>query len=916
MMRPVFADVVAFLAPNLPETLAVSVRSLIKSKGGSIEPHFGGLVSHVIALDVDFAEYKIVQAQAVPLVKPLWVALSSKFTFLLPADNFSVGSNSGIFVDAVVAFSKHLSANDVSTLCAIVTYNGGMCTTSLDGRCSHYVTPFHEAANTSHSIKTVNPKWVLASVAQRRIAAEELYRPDAEPPAPAATTASAPSTTPPKVPVSGKALTSPHAADLTKEIPSNHRDIARPVRSPSTQTRMNVAADAKHTVGVVDARKMQNCAPTANARNDGRAAVKQDENERLNRKDGGSNPGGSGTKDVHSSPGTETQAFVFRHVPNGVKEREPITADAHIKRGKTFPLEGCMIVFAGAVSPPAGISSVGGRVLTQPGMPHACNMVVAEHMQLSQAIEASRRNGVDLVTMAYITDAIGGKLSSLRNPLYTPTAGIYGTAKHASKTKVSVTGFRGLDRTDLELMLQRMGMEFSASLGRSTDILVAYDNQPTEKLVRAAACNIPVVTRQWVETCYTSWSKVSTRPFLLKQDADTVQEKGRGAPEGGAMGATTTTPLPAAPDTKTPATAAVVSEQAQHTRGTDAKSAPSTKPTPRNGHTMANGESKTSAADVPTAENGRRSSTQRPLQVPTAPTQTTNVVANALPSRSTVEEQDCSPQLFAGRKRTADDANLDTRDSTENAESHKRRRVNGWAEFVGAYGPKCGVPEGTSAWTSVRASVADLRPRVLVCGVNLARGIVERLGGTMAATPEECTHIVAMKIRRTAKFLASLCLGRHINADWINDSVEVGRFLGVEKYTAFPTEEKLYNIVLRDSIATARKQKVFGGRFLYVSNFENAAELKDIIVAGGGVVVSSEEVRARPEFHRAHLTLPAKERSFFAIGKVTAIGPLEDPSSDPLGQIPGLIFYPLDFLTLTVLRQSIAIDDTEDMCVD
>jgi NAD-dependent DNA ligase len=117
------------------------------------------------------------------------------------------------------------------------------------------------------------------------------------------------------------------------------------------------------------------------------------------------------------------------------------------------------------------------------------------------------------------------------------------------------------------------------------------------------------------------------------------------------------------------------------------------------------------------------------------------------------------------------------------------------------------------------------------------------IGGRVAKTLEESTHLVAKKISRTEKFLKAIPLGLHIvTEDWLSDSVAVGRFLEESSYPLKDAEmETKFGFSLIESLALAKERKVFHGMVFYIMDKTTPPYkvLEDIIVCAGGKVIKS-----------------------------------------------------------------------------
>ncbi|EGW09078.1 mediator of DNA damage checkpoint protein 1 [Cricetulus griseus] len=112
-------------------------------------------------------------------------------------------------------------------------------------------------------------------------------------------------------------------------------------------------------------------------------------------------------------------------------------------------------------------------------------------------------------------------------------------------------------------------------------------------------------------------------------------------------------------------------------------------------------------------------------------------------------------------------------------------------------------------------------PKVLFTGVVDSRGerAVLALGGSLASSVNEASHLVTDRIRRTVKFLCALGKGIPIlSLNWLYQSRKAGHFLPPDDYLVTdPEQEKNFSFSLRDSLSRARQQKLLEGYEIYVT---------------------------------------------------------------------------------------------------
>ncbi|XP_067864383.1 PAX-interacting protein 1 [Heptranchias perlo] len=156
------------------------VIQLLKA-GKAKEVSYNALATHIIAEDGDNPE--VGEAREVfdlPVVKPSWVFLSVRCGQLLPVTGFS--PEGGQVFSGVAACLSRVSAEDRSTLWALITFYGGGCQLKLNKTCTHLIVPEpqgekYNCALKRSAIKIVTPDWVEDSVAEKSRKDESTYHP-------------------------------------------------------------------------------------------------------------------------------------------------------------------------------------------------------------------------------------------------------------------------------------------------------------------------------------------------------------------------------------------------------------------------------------------------------------------------------------------------------------------------------------------------------------------------------------------------------------------------------------------------------------------------------------------------------------------------------------------------------------------
>ncbi|ESP05694.1 hypothetical protein LOTGIDRAFT_103252 [Lottia gigantea] len=131
------------------------------------------------------------------------------------------------------------------------------------------------------------------------------------------------------------------------------------------------------------------------------------------------------------------------------------------------------------------------------------------------------------------------------------------------------------------------------------------------------------------------------------------------------------------------------------------------------------------------------------------------------------------------------------------------------------------LSQDITASPSLRRKSFGIKPKVMFTGVVDEQGerIIKDLGGSMAETIQECTHLITDKIRRTVKLLGGISLGiQIITRQWLDDSKQAGMFLDSSKYILCDkASEKQYKFSLRHSIEIATQSSMLEGYKIHVT---------------------------------------------------------------------------------------------------
>ncbi|XP_071469648.1 mediator of DNA damage checkpoint protein 1 isoform X2 [Marmota flaviventris] len=154
-----------------------------------------------------------------------------------------------------------------------------------------------------------------------------------------------------------------------------------------------------------------------------------------------------------------------------------------------------------------------------------------------------------------------------------------------------------------------------------------------------------------------------------------------------------------------------------------------------------------------------------------------------------------------------------------------------------------GIPSRSLRRT--KSNQESAAPKVLFTGVVDARGerTVLALGGSLASSVAEASHLVTDRIRRTVKFLCALGKGIPIlSLDWLHQSRKAGCFLPPDQYVVSdPEQEKNFGFNLRDALHRSRERRLLEGYEIHVTPGVQPppSQMGEIISCCGGTVLSS-----------------------------------------------------------------------------
>ncbi|KAM9740078.1 mediator of DNA damage checkpoint protein 1 isoform 8-T10 [Dama dama] len=144
-------------------------------------------------------------------------------------------------------------------------------------------------------------------------------------------------------------------------------------------------------------------------------------------------------------------------------------------------------------------------------------------------------------------------------------------------------------------------------------------------------------------------------------------------------------------------------------------------------------------------------------------------------------------------------------------------------------------------------------PKVLFTGVVDARGerTVLALGGSLASSVAEASHLVTDRIRRTVKFLCALGRGIPIlSLAWLHESRKAGCFLPPDEYLVTdPEQEKNFGFSLREALSRARERRLLEGYEIHVTPGVQPPppQMGEIITCCGGTILASMPRSYKPQ---------------------------------------------------------------------
>ncbi|XP_074786729.1 mediator of DNA damage checkpoint protein 1 [Athene noctua] len=150
-------------------------------------------------------------------------------------------------------------------------------------------------------------------------------------------------------------------------------------------------------------------------------------------------------------------------------------------------------------------------------------------------------------------------------------------------------------------------------------------------------------------------------------------------------------------------------------------------------------------------------------------------------------------------------------------------------------------PEVTGPQLRPRGVPGSAPPKVLFTGVVASPGMevaLKTLGGSMATSIFDCTHLVTDRVRRTVKFLCAVARGVPIvTPEWLHKSASSGRVLGAGPFLVRDRQqEQHFGFSLAQALRCARRHPLLQGYEVHVTpNVRPEPEqMRDIVTCSGG----------------------------------------------------------------------------------
>ncbi|XP_043939229.1 mediator of DNA damage checkpoint protein 1 [Protopterus annectens] len=226
----------------------------------------------------------------------------------------------------------------------------------------------------------------------------------------------------------------------------------------------------------------------------------------------------------------------------------------------------------------------------------------------------------------------------------------------------------------------------------------------------------------------------------------------------------------------------------------------------------------------------------------------------------------------------------------------KRRRPTDDEPAVSS--PEAKTPRRTSraasSITSPRANGSPSALKIMFTGVVFEDGerVIQRLGGEMAESVHNCTHVITDRVRRTVKFLCAVAKGIPIvTLDWLKKSEKSKRFLSCDDFLVNDVEqEKHFDFSLSEALLKAKKRSLLQGYEIHITPGvkPEPVHMKEIIQCSGGTFL--------PKMPRAYKD------------KVLVVSCPEDLSKCKVAMDASIPVVGAEFILTGILQQSIDVE--------
>ncbi|KAM9510437.1 LOW QUALITY PROTEIN: mediator of DNA damage checkpoint protein 1 [Guaruba guarouba] len=169
--------------------------------------------------------------------------------------------------------------------------------------------------------------------------------------------------------------------------------------------------------------------------------------------------------------------------------------------------------------------------------------------------------------------------------------------------------------------------------------------------------------------------------------------------------------------------------------------------------------------------------------------------------------------------------------------------------------------EGEAPQLRPRRSIGSSPPKVLFTGVVASEAMevaLRSLGGSVATSVFDCTHLVTDRVRRTVKFLCAVARGIPVvTPEWLHKSATSGRVLATGPFLVQDRQqERHFGFNLAQALQRARHPLLQGYEIHVTPSVRPEPEhMKDIITCSGGTFLPTMPSTYRPR--RVVVSCPA-----------------------------------------------------------